>query len=64
MEKGFYKFEDNNLFFAPNFIFAPTYELYAEMKNTYNYPIEGWYWFESKNDAIIFFNIEEENFNV
>ncbi|MCK9417678.1 hypothetical protein M0Q97_13630 [Candidatus Dojkabacteria bacterium] len=60
-EKGFYKFDNNFLYYAPNFIYATNYELLSDMKDSYNLPIDGWYWFNSKIEANNFFNIEENN---
>ena len=58
MECGFYKFEDGNLLFAPNFVDAPEFTLDAINKNELNLPLDGWYWFESKQEAKDYFNIE------
>ena len=44
---GFYKLNEINEWeFAPNFIYAPTYTLLREDKDTYTYPIEGWEWYD------------------
>lgn len=29
---------------ALNWVKAPTYELLAELKDTYEYPVDGWAW--------------------
>lgn len=42
---GFYKFEDGNWQYAPNFVYAPNYTLLREQKDTYNYPVDGWSWY-------------------
>lgn len=42
---GFYKFEDDNWQYAPNFVYGPGYELLRENKDTYQYPVEGWSWY-------------------
>ncbi len=45
---GFYKQNEiGNWEYAPNFVYGPGYELLRENKDTYQYPVEGWYWFES-----------------
>jgi len=49
--QGFYKLEDDNLMYAPNFIFAPNYELRKELKDTYVFPVDGWHWFDSEELA-------------
>jgi hypothetical protein len=56
MECGFYKFEDN-LLFAPNFVATPEFVLLKEEKDTIQFPVDGWYWFESEEEANQFFNI-------
>ena len=44
---GFYKQnEDGEWLFAPNFLYGPNFELLRELKDTYNFPIDGWYWFD------------------
>lgn len=57
MENGFYKIEDKNLLFAPNFVFAPGFTLIGEEKDIYEFPVDGWYWFDSLNDANGFFGL-------
>jgi len=49
---GFYKLDDD-LLYAPNFVLGPyqNYELRKETKNNYSYPIDGWYWFNSIEEA-------------
>ena len=47
MEDGFYKFEDDNWQYAPNFVYGPGYELLRENKDTYSYPVEGWSWYNN-----------------
>ena len=45
---GFYKqTETENWEFAPNFIYAPTYTLLREDKDTYTYPVDGWVWYDT-----------------
>ena len=63
---GFYKYveETNELLYAPNFVYSPTVTLLKEHKDTYNYPDDGWYWFNSQETAYDFFDyvptVEEE----
>ena len=56
MTAGFYKF-DTILLWGPNFVESPTYTLYKENKDDYTYPVDGWYWFESLEEAQNFFGI-------
>jgi len=47
--EGFYKqVEDGSWMYAENFVYGPDFELLKELKDTYTYPIDGWYWFETE----------------
>jgi hypothetical protein len=59
MNAGFYKTQDGEVYYGPNFVVSATYELYKEFKDSYEYPIDGWYWFEDEDEAYLFFNIEK-----
>jgi len=48
---GFYKNDNGTLLYGPNFVLNKNYELRAENKDQYTYPIDGWYWFESQEQA-------------
>lgn len=61
MTAGFYKHESGNLLYGPNFVLAPEYELRAETNGDHQYPVDGWYWFDSQEDAHAFFGIVEES---
>jgi hypothetical protein len=50
--EGFYKNDEGQLLYAPNFVNAPTYVLIKEEKDNYVYPIEGWYWFSDREEAV------------
>lgn len=55
---AFYRVENEELQEAPNFVYAPTYTLSKEEKDTYTYPTEGgWYWFDTIEEAATFFGI-------
>jgi hypothetical protein len=43
---GFYKLEDGNWQYAPNFVDAPNYQLLKENKDSYIYPVDGWEWYD------------------
>jgi hypothetical protein len=63
---GFYKCdEESRLFCAPNYIIFPDgIELSIDQKDTYTYPVNDWYYFNSEEEARIFFNLplpEETN---
>jgi len=42
--KGFVKYTDSGVLFAPNFVMAKNYQLIAEKHDEYTYPIDGWSW--------------------
>jgi hypothetical protein len=56
---GFYMYEEPTLNYAPNFVLSANYELRKETKNDHEYPIYGWYWFDSEDEAKSFFKITD-----
>ena len=54
---GFYK-HDGDVLFGPNFVLNANYELRRETKEEHTYPTDGWYWFDTKEDAYAFFGVE------
>jgi hypothetical protein len=56
---GFYKCDEElRLFCAPNYIIFPDgIELSIDQKDTYTYPVNDWYYFDSEEEARIFFNL-------
>jgi len=54
---SFFKYENDILQEAPNFVSTPDYELLVENKDTYTYPVDGWYWIVDKHEAEEFFGI-------
>jgi hypothetical protein len=51
MESGFYKADSGELMFAPNAVFNANYTLQRELADTYDYPVDGWTWYESRDAA-------------
>jgi hypothetical protein len=48
-KSGFYKqVEDGSWMYAQHFVYGPDFELLRELKDTYTYPVDGWYWFETE----------------
>jgi hypothetical protein len=45
---GFYKYDEEQWFYAPNAVYAPTYTLLRELKDTYDYPVDGWNWYDEQ----------------
>ena len=54
---GFYKAEESEVGYAPNFVAGPGFDLNKNLKDTYQYPVAGWYWFDAKEKAYVFFNL-------
>jgi hypothetical protein len=56
---GFYKNEEHalELLYAPNFVYAGSFNLLKEEKDTYTYPTGGWYWFDSIEEAYAFWKL-------
>ena len=48
---GFYKNEDGHLLYGPNFVLNANYELRRETRGQHTYPVDGWYWFDSEEEA-------------
>ena len=57
--QGFYK-NDGTLLYGLNFVLNANYELRKETKDDYTYPVDGWYWFDTRQEALDFFGIVEE----
>jgi hypothetical protein len=53
MNPGFYKLDSGSdeLLYAPNAVFAPAFTLTAETAASYTYPLDGWYWFDTEEEA-------------
>lgn len=69
MNPGFYKLVEDQLLYAPNFVYGPfsQYTLLAENKEEYInnnlLPIDGWYWFDLEDEAYDFFGIAKPDDN-
>jgi hypothetical protein len=55
---GFYKL-DGGLLYGPNYVLNQSYELRRETHTEYDYPVDGWYWFDSEADARSHFGLPE-----
>ena len=53
---GFYKL-DGELLYGPNYVLNQAYELWRDSHDTYTYPVDGWYWFDSETLAREFWDI-------
>lgn len=56
---GFYKMDSGELLYGPNFVLNKDFELRRETHATHEYPVDGWSWFDSEDDAVTFFNIQK-----
>ena len=63
--KGFVKYTDSGVLFAPNFVMAKNYKLFAEKHDEYTYPIDGWSWDDNFEypDIDMLINSEEDIIN-
>jgi hypothetical protein len=52
---GFYKKEETEILFAPNIVNGPNYMLVLADKDEYDYPIDGWIYANSFDEAIAYF---------
>jgi len=48
---GFYKLDGDRLLFGQNFVLNANYELRREAKAQHDYPVDGWFWFDSETEA-------------
>jgi hypothetical protein len=55
----FYTYENNMLMYGPSVAFSDGLVLAIELKDTYEYPVNGYYYFETEEEAKNFFNIKE-----
>lgn len=56
MTAGFYKKQEDTILYAPNIVEGNGYVLAVQDKDQYEYPVDGWFWFESEEEANNFFN--------
>jgi len=61
--EGFYKM-DAELLYAPNSVEGSGFCLYKENKDSYIYPIEGWYWLNNKAEVYAQFNLTDSEENI
>ena len=56
---GFYKL-DGSLLYGPNYVLNANYELRRETRDDHSYPVDGWYWFDTEEEARLFFDLPLE----
>lgn len=54
----FYKL-DSQILLCGSYITGTDYAIFESNKNEYNYPVDGWYWFDTEDEAYTFFNLEK-----
>lgn len=54
---GFYKLDGEALLYGPNFVLNANYELRKAQHAQHKYPVDGWYWFDSEENAKVFFKL-------
>jgi hypothetical protein len=59
---GFYKLSDSKLLYAPNWVINANYELRRETHEQNTYPVGGWYWFDTLEEACVFFEINIDDY--
>lgn len=57
----FVKHDNESLIVVENFVYTPNFSMTKETKDEFDYPIDGWYWFDSKDEAYSFFGIDKNN---
>lgn len=58
---GFYYHdqENNELIYGPNYVYLPCKTvLKRETKDDHEYPVKGWRWFDTAEEAYAFFKVE------
>jgi thioredoxin-related protein len=55
--QGFYKYQDEQIYYAPNYVEGQEYTLISEYKDDNEYPVDEWYWFDCEEDALLFFKL-------
>jgi hypothetical protein len=48
---GFYKLDEGQLLYGPNFVINANYQLNRETKDEHAYPVDGWSWFNTEEQA-------------
>lgn len=54
---GFYKNDNGMMLHGHSFVTNANYVLNSDLKDTYTYPVDGWYWFDSIEEAYSFWSL-------
>ncbi len=49
---------------AGKFVYGPGFTLLRADKDTYTYPVNGWFWFDSAEEAAAAFEVNIEDINL
>lgn len=53
---GFYKQDQNGeIFFGPSAVYNKDYTLLRDEKDSFTYPVDGWFWFNTREEAENYF---------
>jgi len=55
--QGFYKNDNGFLVWSADRVINDNFELWLDQKETYSYPVEGWIWAESEEQARLTLNL-------
>ena len=58
---AYYKRDGEELLTAPNGVDGPGYSLTVENHSEHSYPFNGWYWFDTEEEAKTFFGLKINN---
>lgn len=54
---GFYKNDNGSLLWSADRVINDNFQLWIDLKDTYNYPVEGWIWADSEVEARVILNL-------
>ena len=57
MNEGFYKYLVGQLLYAPSVVSGPGFDLRKDTRADHSYPTDGWYWFDSLEEACAHFQL-------
>lgn len=60
----FYKKDQEQLLVASESVSGPHYDLHKDTRETHTYPVDGWYWFDTLDDAMTAFARKSETAEV
>lgn len=55
---AFYRIESGSLIKSEDSLFGPGFDLLVQDHDTYEYPIYGWYWFDTDEEAQVSLNAD------